>query len=176
VNGAYPYLVFGPMVFGPVHTDLLGAMADEGSIAIYYYGNSPVLPAMSDDSPAQGKEFVAVLCPLLSHPIARGYDGVPGQTVKSVNGKTFANFAEFVAILRALDEEWVVFEFNERGIERIVFRASEIEAATERVMDANGIRQQASKDVRAIWAGSVKSDSTAHDADNSANTATKPAN
>lgn len=175
VNGAYPYLVFGPMVFGPVHTDLLGAMADEGSIAIYYYGNSPVLPAMSDESPAKGKEFVAVLCPLLSHPIARGYDGVPGQTVKSVNGKTFANFAEFVAILRALDEEWVVFEFNERGIERIVFRASEIEAATERVMDANGIRQQASKDVRAIWAGSVKSDSTAHDADNSAHTATKPA-
>ena len=95
--------------------------------------------------------------------------------MKSVNGKTFANFAEFVAILRGLDEEWVVFEFNERGIERIVFRASEIEAATERVMDANGIRQQASKDVRAIWAGSVKSDSTAHDADNSANTATKPA-
>lgn len=153
-NGAYPYLVWGPLAFGPVHQDLVSAFADEGTIGIYYFGNSPVLGALNSDKPANGKEFVAVLCPLMSHPCARGYDAVPGQTVKSVNGREFANFAEFVALMREVSkgkDEWITIEFHERGIERLVFRRADIEDATERVMDANGIRQQASKDVRSIW-------------------------
>jgi len=44
-----------------------------------------------------------------------------------------------------------VFEFNERGIERLVFKRAEIEAATEKIMDSNGIRRQCSKDVQGIW-------------------------
>lgn len=153
-NGAYPYLVWGPLAFGPVHRDLLDALAAEGSIGLYYFGNSPVLAALNSSRPAEGKEFVAVLCPLMSHPCARGYDVVPGQTVKSVNGRTFANFGEFVGLLREATkggDEYVVLEFHERGVERLVFRRKDIEDATERVMDANGIRQQASKDVRGAW-------------------------
>lgn len=153
-NGAYPYLVWGPLAFGPVHEGLLEAFAGEGTIGLYYFGDSPVLGALNSDRPSGGREFVAVLCPLMSHPCARGYDAVPGQTVKSVNGRGFANFAEFVALMREVSrgkDEWVTLEFHERGIERLVFRRAEIEDATERVMDANGIRQQASKDVRAVW-------------------------
>jgi hypothetical protein len=45
----------------------------------------------------------------------------------------------------------VVFEFNERPSERLVFKRSEIEAATEKIMDSNGIRRQCSKDVRDVW-------------------------
>jgi hypothetical protein len=71
--------------------------------------------------------------------------------VKSVNGKTFKNFREFVQLLREIKDEFVVFEFNELGTERIVLRSADIEAATEKLMDSNGIRRQCSKDVRDLW-------------------------
>ena len=152
-NGEYPYLVCGPLAFGPVHADFLSQLGEAGDGGIYYTGG-PVIPAAMDDRPAGDKEIVAVLGPMMSSPVARGYDVAPGQTVKSVNGRGFANFAEFVALMREVSrgkDEWVTLEFHERGIERLVFRRAEIEDATERVMDANGIRQQASKDVRAVW-------------------------
>jgi hypothetical protein len=46
----------------------------------------------------------------------------------------------------------VILEFNEKGVERLVFRRAEFMESTEKVMDANGIRQQASKDIRDRWA------------------------
>ena len=111
---------------------------------------SPITPFIGDDRPSGGKQFVAIASPLLSSPLARGYEVEPGQTVKSVNGKTFANFREFVQLLVGLKDEFVVFEFNESGCERVVFKRSEVEAATEKLMDSNGIRRQCSKDVRDI--------------------------
>jgi S1-C subfamily serine protease len=145
-DGNYPYLVYGPLVFSPLHQDLLG---DVGGWMILR--QSPIAPFLDDDRPSDGREFVSVVCPLLSSPIARGYEVAPGQTVKSVNGKTFANFREFVQVLRGLKDEFAVFEFHESGAERIVLRVADIEDATEKLMDSNGIRRQCSKDVRDIW-------------------------
>ena len=116
-----------------------------------FFGESPIAQFITDERPSGGKQVVAVASPLLSHPVGRGYEVNPGQSVKSVNGKTFANFAEFVQLLNDLKDEYVVFEFNERGIERLVFKRAEIEAATEKIMDSNGIRRQCSKDVQGIW-------------------------
>jgi hypothetical protein len=120
---------------------------------IVYLGGSPALPYLTDNRPAKGKELVAVLCPLMSSPVARGYDATPGQTVKSVNGKTFANFNEFVDVMRDAQGDWLVIEFNEQGADRLVFRRQEFMDSTEPVMDANGIRQPASKDIRDRWNG-----------------------
>jgi hypothetical protein len=106
-----------------------------------------------DSRPAKDKELVAVLCPMMSSPIARGYDAMPGQTVKSVNGKTFADFGGFVDLMRDAQGDWLVLEFNEQGAERLVFKRQEFMDSTEAVMDANGIRQQASKDIRDRWNG-----------------------
>lgn len=145
-DGNYPYLVYGPLVFSPLHEDLLGGV---GGWMIFR--QSPITPYIFDDRPSDGRQFVAIVCPLLSSPVGRGYEVRPGQTVKSVNGSTFANFREFVQALRDVKDEFVVFEFNELGTERIVLRAAEIEAATEKLMDSNGIRRQCSKDVRDIW-------------------------
>ena len=145
-DGNFPYLVYGPLVFSPLHEDLL---SDVGGWMIFR--QSPITPYLTDDRPSDGREFVSVACPLLSSPIGRGYEVIPGQTVKSVNGKVFKNFREFVQLLRDMKDEFVVFEFNESGPERIVLRAAEIEAATEKLMDSNGIRRQCSRDVRDIW-------------------------
>jgi S1-C subfamily serine protease len=150
-NGDYPYLVCGPLAFGPMHKDLLSELASMGSAGLFYMGGGPVIPALADSRPSDGREIVAVLGPMMSSPVGRGYDVIPGQTVKSVNGKEFRNFAEFVDVMRDVDGEWLVFEFNERGIERLVFRRQEFMDATEPVMESNGIRQQASKDIRDRW-------------------------
>jgi S1-C subfamily serine protease len=154
-NGDYPYLVCGPLVFGPVHADFLSQLGEAGDVGIYY-GGGPVIPAAMDDRPAGGKEIVAVLGPMMSSPIGRGYDVAAGQTVKSVNGQSFANFGEFVDAMRALEGEWLVLEFNEPGVERLVFRRKEFMDSTEQVMEANGIRQQASKEVRERWEGGAR--------------------
>jgi hypothetical protein len=145
-DGNFPYLVYGPLVFSPLHEALL---TDVGGWMIFR--QSPITPYLDDDRPSDGREFVSVACPLLSSPIARGYEVIPGQTVKSVNGKTFRNFREFVQLLRDMKDEFLVLEFNESGPERIVLRSADIEAATEKLMDSNGIRRQCSKDVRDIW-------------------------
>jgi S1-C subfamily serine protease len=151
-NGNYPYLVCGPLVFGPMHLDLLGDLGP-GGMRMIYLGGSPALPFLMDSRPAKDKELVAVLCPMMSSPIARGYDAMPGQTVKSVNGKTFADFGGFVDLMRDAQGDWLVLEFNEQGAERLVFKRQEFMDSTEAVMDANGIRQQASKDIRDRWNG-----------------------
>jgi S1-C subfamily serine protease len=145
-DGNYPYLVYGPLVFSPMHWDLLRMT---GGWMVFSEGL--IAPYISDERPSGGRQIVAVASPLLSHPVGRGYEVNPGQSVKSVNGKTFNNFAEFVKILNDLQDEYVVFEFAERGVERLVFKRSEIEASTEKIMDANGIRRPCSKDVQAIW-------------------------
>jgi hypothetical protein len=49
-----------------------------------------------------------------------------------------------------------VLEFNEPGVERLVFRRKEFMDSTEQVMEANGIRQQASKGVRGRWEGGAR--------------------
>ncbi len=145
-DGNYPYLMYGPLVFSPLHDQLL---RETGAWMVF--AESPIGAYFSDDRPSGGKQFVAVTSPLLSSPMSRGYEAAPGQTVKSVNGKTFANFREFVQLLRGLTDEFVVFEFYETTTERLVLRRSEIEDATEKLMDSNGIRRQCSKDVRDIW-------------------------
>ncbi|MSR29230.1 MAG: serine protease [Phycisphaerales bacterium] len=148
VDGEYPYLLYGPLAFSPLSMDLIDAV--QGWMVVR---QSPMTAFLNDDRPSGGKEFVAVASPLLSNPVARGYEVIPGQTVKSVNGKQFNNFAEFVAFLRNLKDEYVVFEFNEERCERIVLRRADIEAASERVMESNGIRRQCSKDIQKVWEG-----------------------
>ena len=148
VDGNYSYLLYGPLVFSPLTADLISAVQ-----AWMLTADGPVIGTLRDPRPSTGREFVAVASPLLSHPLARGYEATPGQTVKRVNGKEPANFAEFVAILRDLKDEFVVFEFNEVGSESIVFRRADVEAASERLMDSNGIRRQCSKDVQQVCEG-----------------------
>ncbi len=141
-DGNFPYALYGPLVFSPTTTSLLQAV---GTWMVLW--QSPITPFLGDDRPSGGKQFVSVVSPLLSSPLARGYDAIPGQTVKAVNGKTFSNFREFAQVLHDLKDEFVVFEFYEPVGERIVFKRSEVDAATEKLMDSNGIRRRCSKDV-----------------------------
>ena len=84
-NGKYPYIVVGPLVFGPMHRELVNAHMRGSSSYMYYYGGGPFLKKAMDMTPAEGEEIVTLLSTMLSHPVGRGYDTLAGQTVKSVN-------------------------------------------------------------------------------------------
>jgi len=151
-NGKYPYIVVGPLVFGPMHYELVGAhLRDRWGSYVYYYGGGPFLDYFRNVTPADGKEIVTLLSTPLSHPTARGYDAYPGQTIKSVNGETFDNFAEFVTFIADLEDDWLIIEFNESEASRLVFDRKELYAATSDIMESNGIRRAASKEFRGVW-------------------------
>ena len=150
-NGNYPYIVVGPLVFGPMHNELLNAHMRGSSSYMYWYGKGPFIEHFMDKTPADGKEIVTLLSPLLSHPVGRGYDVYAGQTVKSVNGKEFDNFTEFVDIIANLEDEWIVIKFNEEMASALVFNRQELYDSTSDVMESNGIRRAASKGFRNLW-------------------------
>jgi hypothetical protein len=70
-----------------------------------------------------------------------------------VNGVPIRNLTHLVETLAALDEEFVVFDFGGVVAETLVFRRAEIEAATEEILNDNGIRSQASEDLLELWNG-----------------------
>lgn len=142
-DGNFPYVVYGPLVFSPLHQDLV----EEAGLWMVIQ-ESPITPYLHDDRPSNGREFIAIASQLLSSPIGRGYDVDPGQTVKSVNGRIPQNFRDFVKLLRDVQGEFVVIEFNENLSDHIVFRRAEVDAVTEKIMDSNGIRHASSSDVR----------------------------
>jgi S1-C subfamily serine protease len=150
-NGNYPYIVVGPLVFGPMHSELLNAHMMGDSNYIYWYGKGPFIEHFMDSTPADGKEIVTLLSPLLSHPVGRGYDVFAGQTVKSINGEEFDNFTEFVDIIANLEDEWIVIKFNEEIASTLVFNRNELYESTADVMESNGIRRAASKGFRNLW-------------------------
>lgn len=145
INGDFPYLVWGPMVIGPVHNALLDA-----AILDLFWRGSPILGALEDPRPAGDRQLLAILSPLLADPLARGYETLPGQTIKSINGMPVANMKELAEIVAHGTDEWIVMEFNERGMERLVFRRADLDRATEGILERNGIRHRASRDIRAL--------------------------
>ena len=62
-----------------------------------------------------------------------------------------------MAVLRDLRDENVVFEFDNRGGEAMVFPRAQMVAATDAILSDNGVRSQGSADMLAVWQGQDKS-------------------
>jgi hypothetical protein len=74
------------------------------------------------------------------------------RVVKSVNGIKLKNLPHMVETLRDLKDDYVTFEFaGIRGNETIVFKREDVLKATEDILNDNGIRQEASEDLRKVW-------------------------
>jgi hypothetical protein len=64
--------------------------------------------------------------------------------------------AHLVGLLRDTKERFTTISFDDRSSETIVFNHKEALAATEEVLNDNGIRQRASDDIAAVWEGNDK--------------------
>ncbi len=71
--------------------------------------------------------------------------------MSQVNGVRIRNLEHLVEVLRDATREFVEFSFHGRYTDRLVFHRKEAVAATEEVLNDNGIRQQCSPDMAKTW-------------------------
>jgi len=147
-NNNYPrYYIYGPLVFSQVTDEMAGALPPQ-YIQLFSFIESPLVTRVGERPAFEGEELVIVAAPMFDHRITKGYGGHHLAVVSSVNGETITNLESLATVLRDLDEEYVTFEFAGTATETLVFRRDDIEEATETILTDNGIRYQASRDLR----------------------------
>ncbi len=150
----YPrYFIYGPLVFIEVDQYYVQQLLKTDKMALLLAAiGCPIVTRMSDNIFYKNEELVAVFSPMFSHRITKGYDTRgPFGVVSHVNDVPIKNLVHLVETLRGNRKEFVVFRFANLRSECLVFRRAEIEAATEEILNENGIRHQFSEDLKDVW-------------------------
>jgi S1-C subfamily serine protease len=153
LRGAYPsYFVYGPVVFSRATVQFLGFMRNNpGIMTSLGYIGSPLITRLGDVPSAEREELVVVSSPFFPHKLASGYSSQSAGVIYSVNGTQIRSLKHLVAVLRDLQDDFVVFEFDHRDGEAMVFPRKETVAATEDILTDNGVRAQGSPDMMEVW-------------------------
>jgi hypothetical protein len=150
LEGRYPsYFVYGPMVFSTA-TQLFVSGLNNAAVALAASG-SPLSVRRGDRPAFDGEALVVVSSPFFPHRLAKGYDNAVARVVEKVNGIRIKNLEHLVATLRDAKEEFLVFDFAGRKYETLVFPRKDMAAATEDILNDNGIRAQGSPDALKVW-------------------------
>jgi S1-C subfamily serine protease len=153
--GEYPpYFIFGPLVFSPATSGLMSyGLREHGGAGMF---GSPLVKRMIDPPAFAGEELVVVPSPFLPHKLVQGYGNPAGSVIKAVNGVAVKNLRHLVELLRDDKSEYLSFEVAQHGAETYVFSRKELEAATEEILNDNGIRSQGSPELMKVWAAKTK--------------------
>ena len=153
VGGEYPsYFVLGPLVFSKATLPYLSFLGNNaGMMNAFSFIHSPLVVRRGDLPAFPGEELVVISSPFFPHKLAKGYSNPSAYVLYAVNGTPIKNLLDLVARLRDLPDEFVIFEFEHRGGETLVFSRKEILAATEDILTDNGVRAQGSPDTLAVW-------------------------
>jgi S1-C subfamily serine protease len=153
LNGEYPsYFVYGPLVFSRATWEFLaGLEKNAGAARTLSVMKSPLLIRALDPPDENLQELVVISSPFFPHKLAKGYSNSAGSVVASINGRHVSSLGQLVALLRDLPDEFVTIEFDQRPGESLVFPRKEMVAATEDILNDNGVRAQGSPDTLAIW-------------------------
>jgi hypothetical protein len=117
----------------------------------YAFNRSPLLVHRGDAPDREHEELVVVAAPFFPHKLVNGYGSRFGSVVQSVNGVPVRSLRQLVAMLRDLKDEFVIFRFDQRAGETLVFPRKDMLAATEDILTDNGIRSQGSPDLLEVW-------------------------
>ena len=148
--GRYPsYFVFGPLVFSAATSDFVSGI-DRLAAALGQIG-SPLVTRRGDKPRFEGEQLVVVASPMFPHRLAVGYSNPLTKVVKEINGVRIKNLRHLVETLRDCKDKYLTISFDDRGSETIVFNREEVLGATDEILTDNGVRQQASDDLRAVW-------------------------
>jgi S1-C subfamily serine protease len=153
LRGAYPsYFVYGPLVFSRATLQFLGFMRNNpGIMSSLGYIGSPLITRLGDTPSAEREELVVISSPFFPHKLAAGYSNQSGGVIYSVNGTQIHSLKHLVTVLRDLQDEFVVFEFDHRDGEALVFPRKDMVEATEEILTDNGVRAQGSPDMMEVW-------------------------
>ncbi|HYM36600.1 MAG TPA: trypsin-like peptidase domain-containing protein [Steroidobacteraceae bacterium] len=155
LNGDYPpYFIYGPVVFSVATAQFLTFLNNNaGALNSYSFNRNPLVTRRGDAPDAQKEELVVVAAPFFPHKLVNGYGTRFGSVLQSVNGTPVRSLRHLVALLRDLKDEFVVFHFDQKVGETVVFARSEVLAATEEILTDNGVRAQGSPDMLEVWQG-----------------------
>jgi S1-C subfamily serine protease len=153
LKGKYPsYFIYGPLVFSPVTSEFTAAFDRRGAVyAVLAITGSPLALRRGDLPKFEGEELVVVSSPMFPHRIGKGYDNPFSKIVKEVNGIPIKNLRHFVEVLRDSKQKFTTIRFADKFSETMVFDHQEALKATDEILSDNGIREQASEDLAAVW-------------------------
>ena len=158
LKGSYPpYFICGPVVFSIAVDELLSSISGASSGAVLTnalsLSGSPLYGRRGDRPAFEGEELVIIPSPLFANSLAKNYANPILRVVKTINGIPVKNLLHLVELIRNSKNEFIIIDFAGLGGESLVFQHKELIAATEEILNDNGIRAQGSPDVLAVWDG-----------------------
>jgi hypothetical protein len=155
-TGYSSYFVYGPLVFSEATSEFVRGLTKDNKAASAMIGmlftGSPLVTRLGDKPAFPNERLVVIPSPFFPHKLTKGYGNPALQVVKAVNGHAVENLAHLVGILRDAKEEFVTIEFAARaGGETLVFPRAEMVAATDDILNDNGVRSQGTPDMMEIW-------------------------
>ncbi len=112
--------------------------------------DSPIIKRLYDPPSEPGEQLVMLATKMFPHPITKGYDNRPLCIIGKLNGVEVKNLRQLAELLRDSTDEFLRFEMDDRN-ESLIFRRKELADATEEILTDEGIRYQASEDLRDVW-------------------------
>jgi hypothetical protein len=156
LNGLYPsYFIYGPVVFSSATKEYLDFFLKSNKAATVLTGltekHSPLITRMMDKPAFDAERLVIVSSPFFPNKLSEGYSNPMASVVKSVNNILIQNLGHLVKVLRDSKDDFITIEFDGANAETLVFRRTEMLAATDEILTNNGIRNQGSPDALAVW-------------------------
>lgn len=157
LRGEYPaYFVYGPVPFSIATEDIVEAFtsSNSGNVinARLSMSASPLVTRRGDKPAFKDEQLVIVPAPFFPHKLSKGYSNQTLGVVESINGTRVKNLLHLVELLRDAKDEFIVIEFGGHGRETLVFPRAEMVAATEDILNDNGVRALGSPEVLTTWA------------------------
>jgi S1-C subfamily serine protease len=153
LKGSYPsYFIYGPVVFSTATWQLVSTIENNaGLLRALGAVKSPLITRALDPPDADTEELVVISSPFFPHKLANGYSNPAGSVVYSINGTHVRSLKHLVALLRDLKDPFVTIEFDQKGNEALVFSRAAMLAATNDILNDNGVRAQGSPDMMEVW-------------------------
>jgi S1-C subfamily serine protease len=154
----YPsYFICGPIVFSRATNEFRTLItSNAATLNAYAYNASPLVTKFGAPPEADREELVVISAPFFPHKLVAGYDNRFGSVIYSINDKPVRSLRHLVILLRDLKDDLVVIKFDQRSGENIVLPRKELLAATDEILNDNGIRSQGSKDMMEVWQSTVE--------------------
>jgi hypothetical protein len=150
LKGRYPsYFIYGPLALSPASNEFVSALA--GRFYQLASIESPLALRRGDLPKFEGEELVIVSSPIFPTRIGKGYDDPFTKIIKEVNGIRIKNLRHLVEVLRDSKEKFTRITFDDKVSETIVFDHQDALKVTDEILSDNGIREQASEDLSAVW-------------------------
>ena len=158
LRGEYPsYFIYGPLVFSRASALFTSFLNNNAALmGLFGFMGSPLVTDRGAMPTPERQELVVVASPFFPSRLAEGYSNPTAMVVATVNGVHIRSLSHLVSVLRDLQDENVVFEFDSRNGESLVFPRAQMVAATEGILTDNGVRAQGSADMLAVWQGKEK--------------------